>query len=233
MILSGHQAAYLPWLGYFHKIALCDVFMVVDDTQYERRSFTNRNKIKTNNGELMLSVPMKIKGNYKTSTKDLLIDNSNDWRKKHWKSIFLAYQKAPFFEEVIDWLEPFYREEWTNLVDLTYRMNLEFMKRLGIDRKVVLQSELGVNGVKQDLVMDMCRRMGADVYISGVFGKDYIDVEYFSSNGIRMYFQEYSHPTYSQLHGDFLPYMSCLDLLMNVGERSALGVIFEGNDRAV
>ncbi|MDR2438718.1 MAG: WbqC family protein [Planctomycetaceae bacterium] len=233
MILSAHQPAYLPWLGYLHKIAICDIFVILDDVQFEKNSFTNRNKIKTPQGEHWLTIPVQNKSHLEKVISQLEIDNKTSWRDKHRKTISQIYKKAPFYKEFADWLEKIYSQEWTNLVDLTEQMNDHFLKQIGITTKLIRQSELNCSKKKQELILELCEKTKADIYISGSLGKNYIDPQYFTDHGIRIYFQEYHHPAYPQLYGEFLPYMSCLDLLMNVGEKQALEIIFEGNDRTV
>jgi hypothetical protein len=233
MILSAHQPAYLPWLGYLHKIATCDVFVILDDVQFEKNSYTNRNKIKTPNGELWLTVPIQSKGHLEKPIRLLEIDNQSNWQDKHWKTILQSYKKAPFYKESISWLEEIYANKWTNFVELTNRMTKEILKRVGIKTKLIQQSELNCQRKKQELILELCEKTGADTYISGTLGQNYIEPASFENKGIRIMFQEYRHPVYTQLYGEFIPYMSCLDLLMNVGEKRALDVIFDENDKSV
>jgi len=222
MIVSIHQPAYLPWLGYFHKLALSDVFVVLDKTQFEKNSFINRNKIKTAQGWMWLTVPVETAGKFKnnmlTETK---IINRVPWAKKHWKSIELNYSKAPFFNEYADEIKEFYKKEWTYLTDLCYEMLKYFVKTLGITTTLVLSSEMkNVEGFKTDLVINICKELGATTYISGVMGRDYLNEEKFRNENIKLVYQNYKHPRYTQLFGKFEPYMSIIDLLFNYGPES-------------
>lgn len=228
MILTAHQPVYLPWLGLYHKIALADNFCIFDIAQYQNKDFNNRNRIKTNAGSIWLSVPVESKGHYEKSLKDIKIVN-NGWNRKHFKSIDLAYRKAPFYSKYIDQLEfLLLGNSYTYLADLNFS-TLEFgLKSLGIDLPILTASNFAFEGVKSDLVLDMCRKLGANNYLFGTQGKDYADISSFIKSNVKPYFQEYIHPVYPQLHGEFEPYMSIIDLLFNVGDKS-LSVVMSGN----
>ncbi len=230
MILTAHQPVYLPWLGLIHKIALADQFCWFDIVQYQTKDFNNRNKIKTNTGEIWLTVPVESKNHFEKIISEVKII-SGDWRRKHLKSIQLAYQKAPFFHQYFPALDQILRR--TDLIFLS-DLNLEilsyFLKCFGLERPIVKASDFNFQGKKSDLVLDMCVQLKATHYIFGAQGKDYADVASFHEKNIEVYFQDYHHPTYSQLHGEFLPYMSALDLLFNAGSRSS-EILFEGNIR--
>jgi len=228
VILTAHQPVYLPWLGLYHKIALADNFCIFDIAQYQNKDFNNRNRIKTNAGSIWLSVPVESKGHYEKSLKDIKIVN-NGWNRKHFKSIDLAYRKAPFYSKYIDQLEfLLLGNSYTYLADLNFS-TLEFgLKSLGIDLPILTASNFAFEGVKSDLVLDMCRKLGANNYLFGTQGKDYADISSFIKSNVKPYFQEYIHPVYPQLHGEFEPYMSIIDLLFNVGDKS-LSVVMSGN----
>jgi len=221
MILTDHQPAYLPWLGLFHKIALSDAYCHLDNVQYLVREFNNRNKIKTPNGPLWLTVPVKTKGYRKKEIKDIEIDNSVDWRKKHWKSIYLNYKKAPFFYKYADFFEELYQKEWQYLANLNKYMLKWFLKELGIKVAFYEASKLNLRGYKSDLVLNMCKKLKANLYIFGALGKDYAKEESFANEGIKIYFQNYNHPKYPQLWGgEFVSHLSIIDLLFNCGPQS-------------
>lgn len=228
MILTAHQPVYMPWLGLFHKIAIAEKFCIFDIAQYQTKDFNNRNKIKTNAGSMWLSVPVESKGHFEKSLKDIRIVNDG-WNKKHFKSIDLAYRKAPFYSEYIGQLEVLLMgKAYTYLADLNLA-TLEFgLNSLGIDVPIVTASSYNFQGKKSDLVLDMCQKLGASDYIFGNQGKDYADINSFLSCKITPHFQEYVHPIYPQLHGEFEPYMSFVDLLFNVGQKS-IDIIMSGN----
>lgn len=227
-ILTDHQPAYLPWLGLFHRIALSDGYCYLDNVQYLVREFNNRNRIKTSSGPLWLSVPVRTKGHREKQVKDIEIENSIDWQRKHWKAIYLNYKKAPYFSRYIDFFEDVYKKEWSYLADLNEYMLKWFLKELGIKVKFYKASELSLKGEKSDLILEIAKKLKADLYILGPFGRDYIKEKDFSKAGIKLYFQNYHHPVYSQLYGEFLPYMSIIDLLFNCGDKS-LEILMRGN----
>ena len=229
VILTAHQPVYLPWLGLFHKIALSDKFVYFDDVQYQRRDWNNRNKIKTNQGEVWLSVPVFSKGHFRKSLKDICINNEEPWRRKHFDSIVHAYKKAPYFKKYIGIFEEVYAKEWERLSDLNEYMLKQFLRMLGVNIPFFKLSEYNLESTKSDLVLDMCKQIKANLYIFGVQGKNYADIDSFHREGLQVYFQDYRHPEYDQLHNKtFSPYMSVIDLLFNCGEKS-LDIIRSGN----
>lgn len=229
MILTAHQPVYLPWLGLFHKIALSDTYCYFDNVQYLKKDWNNRNKIKTTDGAIWLTVPVLTKDYRGKKIREIEVNNSINWRKKHWKSIYLAYKKAPFFSKYSDFFEDVYKKEWRHLTDLNEYMLKYFLKELRINVKYYKASELNFEGYKSALVLDMCKKLGANLYIFGALGRDYADVESFNRDGINVSFQDYHHPTYPQLWGDFISHLSIIDLLFNVGKEQALEIIMEGN----
>jgi len=228
MILTAHQPVYLPWLGLFHKIAISDAFCYFDDVQYLVKDWNNRNKIKTQSGEIWLTVPVLTKEYREKPIRLIEINNSVDWRKKHWKSIYLSYKKTTYFNKYSDFFEDVYKKEWQYLTELNEYMLKWFLKELGIKVKYYKASELNFVGYKSDLVLDMCKKLGADLYIFGALGKDYAKEGDFAKEGIKIYFQDYKHPVYPQLYGNFLPYISIIDLLFNCGPKS-FEILMEGN----
>jgi hypothetical protein len=228
MILTAHQPAYLPWLGLFHKILLSERFCVFDGVQYQSDDFNNRNRIKTRMGPIWLSVPVDAKNRLNRLICDIKII-PNGWNKKHIRSIRHSYQKAPFFNDYIEALEDYLlTKEHVFLADLNIGMLEMFLGLLAIDVPVVRATDFAFAGQKSDLVLDMCKKLGATEFIFGEQGRNYADVESFAQNGVRIFFQDYNHPVYPQINGPFAPYMSVLDLLFNVGP-SSRQVILSGN----
>lgn len=221
MVLTAHQPVYLPWLGLFHKIALADVFCFFDIVQYQPKDWNNRNKVKLRNGEIIwLTVPVLRSGYREQNYLDLRINNDVAWQRKHWKTLQLSYRKAPYYDLYAKELERFYSTRWERLADLNYEMLLYFMEVLRLRIPVVKASRYQFSGKKSDLVLDMCKTLGAKAYIFGALGRDYADLGSFAANGISVYFQDYRHPTYPQLFGEFESHLSIVDLLFNCGPRS-------------
>lgn len=227
MILTAHQPVYLPWLGLFHKIALADRYCVFDIAQYQTKDFNNRNKIKTNAGPIWLTVPVESKQHFDKRIADVRIIN-NGWSRKHLKSIELAYRKAPYFDQYFGDLHALLTQEFDLLTELNTQMLQLLLRQLGISTPIVRATQYDFEGKKSDLVLNMCLRLGADIYVFGALGRDYADVDAFLRAGVTPYFQDYKHPAYRQLHGPFEPYMSVIDLIYNEGPAS-LDILMSGN----
>lgn len=220
-IVAGHQSHYLPWLGYINKIYQADAFCLVDSVQYKKKDVHNRNKIKTPNGETWLTVPVLTKGAFEQNLNEVRINNNIPWRRKHWKSICLAYEKAPFFSQYADFFQDTYEREWEYLVDINEHIILGLLDFFGIKKDIVKSSSFAPHGAKTDLLLDITKAMKADGYLSGTGGaKEYVDLSKFEQAKLAHYFQEFSHPVYPQIHGEFKPYMSAIDLLFNCGPDS-------------
>lgn len=228
MILTAHQPVYLPWLGLFHKIALADTFVSFNQVQYLPKDWNNRNKIKTATGETWLTVPVLRKGYREKSICEIEINNNEPWRRKHWRSIYLNYKNAPYFEKYAPFFEDVYQREWHYLTDLNEFMLRWFLDTLGIKVKFLKASDFRFRGQKSDLVLDMCKQLGSDVYIFGALGRDYAQVEDFEAAGIRVMFQDYQHPIYPQQYEGFISHLSIIDLLFNCGDES-LDILMRGN----
>lgn len=229
MIVSIHQPGYLPWLGYFHKIALSNIHVFLDNVQFEKNYVDNRNKIKTAQGWVWLTVPVLTKGRSDSLLLNTIeIDNKVDWRKKHWQSILQNYRKAPYFQHYADFFEHVYQKDWKRLIELNQTIIRYLLQGLGIQTEIVSASCLSVKGEKSDLVLNLCQGLQASTYISGIMGKDYLQEDRFTEANINIVYQDYHHPVYQQLYGQFEPYMSIIDLLFNCGPES-LEIMMKGN----
>lgn len=230
MILTAHQPVYLPWLGLFHKIAMCDTYVFLDTVKYLKQDWNNRNKIKGAGGAMWLTVPVATGGSDNVLLQDVLISNEHNWRLKHWRSIKSCYGRAPYFGEYAPFFEDVYHRNWDRLSELNRHMLLWFLETLGIKVHFLRASELSLKGAKSDLVLDMCRKLGADTYIFGALGRDYAQVQDFQRANIKIEFQDYRHPEYPQLHGIFLSHLSIIDLLFNCGP-SSFEVLMKDQER--
>jgi len=229
LVISGHQPAYLPWLGYFHKLLVCDIFVYMDDVQFIERGYIHRNKIKIGRGrDCLLTLPINKKNRYDVISKVEFAQNF--WQRRHFETICNAYRRAPYFEEYYEDLKNIYIEtEWELLSDLTYSMLKLFNAIIGIDSVIVKGSDAHFTRKKSDLVLEHCQRFNARIVLVGMMGRHYIDEEEFKKNGIMVNYQDYRHPAYPQLHGDFVPYMSFLDLLFNVKREELRATILMDN----
>ena len=217
MMLSAHQPAYLPWLGYLDKIASSDVFVFLDDVQFEKSSFINRNRIKTLQGAQWLTVPVRMKGHMNATLLDIGMDNSQPWRRKHLAAVALNYRKARFFDYAYPRLEALLGAATQNLADFCWEQLRFWMVEFGIATRLVRQSQTPVEGTKSELVLNLCRQQGADAYLSGRLGRDYLDLASFEAHGIEVRFQHFNPQPYPQLWGAFEPGLSVLDYWMNCG----------------
>ena len=232
MILTAHQPTYLPWLGTFHKILLADMFCFFDIAQYQKKEWDNRNKIYTNNGELMLSIPTKSKKHFDKTIGEIKINNETNWAEKHHKSIFLNYKKHPFFENHKSFLEDMYlNQKWDRLVDLNVYFYKYIFKLLNKDIPIVMASDFNFQGKKSDLVLDMCQQLEASIYIFGGEGEDYADKDAFKNSNIDLIFQNYNHPVYKQYRskGNVISHLSILDLIMNYQNNELENIIMQNN----
>lgn len=234
LIVTGHQPAYLPWLGLFHKIALADIFIFMDDVQFLTRDWNHRNRIKNANGPQLLTVPVRRKDSPSDRLCDLLIDDSLQgkkqyWQTQHWKAFQNAYSRAPFWSDHAPFLENLYCEKpWQHLAALNRHVLDYCLDVLGLKTKILVASEVGFTGQKADLVLDHCRQTGADLCVMGAMGSDYVDPAVFQAAGVMLYFQDYQHPEYPQRYGAFESHLSLFDLLLNCGPDS-LSVLMSGN----
>ncbi len=216
MIVSIHQPNFMPYLGFFDKIANSDVLVILDDSQFQKNVFLNRNKIKTANGVQWLTIPVRRSIHQKINY--VPISNEQDWQKTHIKTIELAYKKAKNFDRVFNEIkEIYYRQEWTKMIDLNMAIIYYIIQGMKMEnKKIVFSSELQASGKGSELLLNIVKKVGGDKYLSGPLGKDYLDEDLFSKNGIEVIYQSFEHPIYTQCWGDFAPNMSAIDYLFNV-----------------
>jgi hypothetical protein len=230
MIVSIAQPAYLPWLGYFDRVVKSDLAVVLDSVQIERKTktaFSNRNRIRTSSGWSWLSIPLATAGLGQPLIRNVKVDNTLPWKAKHWKSLCHSYSRAKYFKEYSNWLEGFYQSDLLLLTDVLSRSTEYLMQSLGIETQMVSSSRLNVPGSKSELVLNICKAVGATVYLSGPFGRDYLDVASFRESGIELKFHDYIHPVYIQAYPGFASHLSIVDLLFNYGPNS-LGILSNG-----
>lgn len=214
MIVAGHQPNYLPWLGFFDKMARCDVFIIEDYVQFERQGFQNRTKIKTFEGAKWLTVPLR------KETKSLPIcevrianDTDGDWAKKHWLMLKGNYSRAPYWGKFCSFFEQAFALKWEKLMDLNMHFIRGIMGLMAIEKPLIMASSLNVSGRKSDLVLAQCKALKATTLLSGVGAREYLDVERFEKEGIKVVFQDFQHPVYPQLGTGFVSNLSVVDYL--------------------
>jgi type I restriction-modification system DNA methylase subunit len=225
MIIAGHQPEYLPYIGLICKALKADAFVLVDHVQYGKKQFQNRNRIRTSNGPdgwSWLTVPVITHGRFDQQIKDVEINNNSDWNKKHLKSIKYSYQGAPFFKEYFSLFEEVYSKKWVKLADLNEAIIKVIFKILDADVKIIKSSDYDIRGEKTEMLIDMCKKMGATGYLSGMGAKTlyHIDEEMFKAAGLSHSYCNFKHPVYRQRFSPFVPNMSVIDLLFNCGPES-------------
>jgi hypothetical protein len=216
------QPGYLPWLGFFDQLNRADVFVYYDDVQYDKHGWRNRNRIKTQDGPQWLTVPVRHGDAGFLRIVDVEIDGRTPWARKHVASVRQAYARAPFLKRYMPALEELLERKWERLVDLDLACAALIAGWFGLDRRIERSSALGIDGSRSERLVNVCRRFGASRYVSGDAAKGYLDVAAFEAHGITVEWQGYPHPTYPQLHGPFVPYLSALDLVLNCGSDAAL-----------
>jgi hypothetical protein len=221
MIVSINQPAYLPWLGYYHRIAISDLHVVLDHVQFEKNSYVNRNKVRTKEGWCWLTVPVKTKSKFgNLPIAELEIADDSRWAAKHWSTIRQNYAAAGYFEAHGPFFQSLYARPWSRLAALMQEINGYLLEQLGISTRMISSSQMDPQKTKSELVLELCQAAGATVYLSGPLGRDYLDEDSFRVAGIRVAYHDYRHPIYSQLYAGFEPSMSAVDLLFNHGAES-------------
>jgi len=230
MKIAIHQPHYLPWLGYFAKWAAADLFVFLDTVQYEKNGWQNRNRIKTREGPRWLTVPVRAR--LGTAIADVTVDASQPWRARHFAAIENAYGAAPGWRWHRDELQAFYGSEWERLAPVAVASAEWLARTLGVTTPTRLASEMdlpdGAQGDATARLVGLCRAVGADTYLAGRDGTLYMDIGQFAAAGIAVETQQYEHPVYTQEHGEFVPFLSALDLLLIHGDE-ALGILCEGS----
>ncbi len=230
MIVAGHQPNYLPWIGFFDKIKRSDLFIVEDNLQYVKREFQNRNQIKTPTEVRWLTVPVECEYQAPINKVQVSKKGEPDWANRHWLSLKYNYSKAPYWKKYCNFFEDAYSREWEYLIDLNLHLIKGIMDFLNIKTPLVMASSLNVSGKNSELVLSQCKKLNADTYLSGNGARQYLNVQIFENEKIKVVFQDFKHPTYPQLYGEFVPnlsivdYLFCTDVLIfreNTKEKSA------------
>jgi hypothetical protein len=217
MIVAISQPTLFPWIGYFNIIKNSDIFVFLDTVKFKKQCWQNRNRLKfvSKGGDSFFWIRMPVKSSKSDILiKDVCIDNSLDWRNEHKKTFLSNYGKE--YEE-IEFLQEIYKHDWQKLVDF----NIEFITKccefLEIGTKLVKSSDMDCEGKKGDLVLDICKKLDATEYLSGVACANYLE-DYrkkFDENNIRIAYHDYLDPIYNQRGTQFIEKLSILDLVFN------------------
>lgn len=215
------QPTYLPWSGYFGLMHSVDLFIFLDSVQFARRSWQQRNQIKTANGPQWLTVPVLAKGRRDQLISEVEIDGTVNFAASHRGSIEMSYRKAPCFDTHAGSLLALLESPGNRLADLTIGLILRLKALMGISSRMLRSSELDGVGSKADLLASLCQQVGATEYISPPGSREYLEAsDAFAKIGVPVRYFEFIHPEYPQRFGEFLPNMSCIDMLFNCGDRS-------------
>ncbi|MBW1699114.1 MAG: WbqC family protein [Deltaproteobacteria bacterium] len=216
------QPGYLPWLGFFEQFVFSEVFVFLDDVQYTKQDWRNRNRIRTNSdrGWSWITVPVKVKGTH-TKICEVKIDYSRNWIKKHLNMIRANYQKAPFFNSIFSIIREGLYGRFETLVDLNIHLILGFASYLDLHRQTIRSSSLTVKEKDKNLrLVAICKQTGIHHLYDGKKAEAFLDLSLFAKHDIRVEFQNYDHPVYEQCYDPFIPYLSIVDLLFNHGKNS-------------
>jgi WbqC-like protein family len=234
-----HQPNYIPWLGYFFKIAHSDKFVFLDIVTYSCGSFVNRNSIKTPNGPAWLTIPVLKSGRFGQLIGEAESSNIQPWAGRHLATLQSNYGRAPYFRETLALLEPHYcaaTDKKKSLSAFNIEVICSIANHLRINTQFICASDLNVSGHKTELLLDICRVVGATAYLAGTGGKCYQENEKFEHAGITPLLSSFSQQSYPQLFGEFVGNLSIVDVLMNcgyLGTRRLLGIESEHHDGAI
>ena len=218
MIVAISQPTYLGFTGYFALLDTCDIFVVYDDVQFSHQSWQHRNKIRNGDGWMWLTVPIIHREGQLIN--EVMINNSVNWRKQHYKSIIQNYSHTPHYGQYIERLEVIYGKEWERLFDLNVALIREIAVLLRIKMpRMVKSSAIETEGRKTDRLLPILKELRADTYISGIAAKGYLEVDKLNDADIEVQWLEYEHPIYQQA-GEFISHLSAIDLLFNTGDKA-------------
>ena len=227
MVIAIHQPQYLPWLGYFDKIYRADIFVLLDNVQFKKNEWQNRNKIKTAQGWQWLTVPVKYK--FPQLINEVEINNTVRWQHKHKQAILTNYRKAPYYHYLDDFFELIFSHQWKIISNLNITIVKCLVKILGIETPIYVASKLkDLPKNADERLIAIIKHFGGDTYLAGSGGKNYMDLNKYKRNNIMVMFQDYKHPIYKQLFEGFKPYMSVIDLILNHGKKSLSIILNEG-----
>lgn len=220
MKIAVHQPNYLPYLGFFDKMDKADIFVIYDDAQFTKEDFHHRNKIRISNGWKWLTVPV-YKQKFpisKIRIRNELLTKGQKWNTTHLAMLMENYKRSPKLSSYESEIESIYTSEYEYLLDLNMALINFLMKSFGISTKIVFSSEFDLKTKSTEKLVDMVESLDGDVYLSGIGGKDYLDISLFNRKDILVEYQEFRHPVYNQCYERFEPNMSSIDALFNVGD---------------
>lgn len=221
MVVTTHQPIFLPWPGLFYKGLQAHTTVLLDEVQFPLgRGWMNRNRLKSEQGELWLTVPVRRTGRGKQRIRDVEVCDETDWRRTHLLGIRQNYAHAPYLDAHLPAIEAIHARGGTRLIDLNVAFIRFLWNALGLPGKLMLQSELGVSGRATRLLVSICQALNADTYLALPFVEKFLDADELRGGGIALASARFSPPVYPQLWGEFRYNLSALDLLLNCGPKS-------------
>ncbi|MDH7513865.1 MAG: WbqC family protein [Clostridiales bacterium] len=227
-ILVAHQPEFMPWLGFISKAAMGDVYILLDSVDFRKRYFQHRNKIRiiSDQGWIWLIIPLvrsTLHGDGKLISRVKIAKGS--WKEEHLRAIKFSYSKAPYFSEIYPEIQELYQYNGDSLAEFNTLFIKYAFKKFNINIPAyrtsdIIARRIDISGQKTELILSMCQAVGAKTFVSGPYGKTYLEKEKFVERNMKLVFQRFEHPTYTQTHGEFIPCMSFIDLLFNHGPQS-------------
>jgi hypothetical protein len=216
------QPTYLPWIGYFDLMDQADVFIFLDNVQFSKQSWQQRNRIRTKKGLEWLTIPVKSKGKFGQFINQVTVTRSKIFPQTHLRAIELNYHQTPFYNNYFPGLQEILDGDIHLLNEININIIIWVSKLMGINIQFIRSSDLNIEGKRSDLLVQLCKKLNANQYLSPMGSKEYLveDLNVFLSQGIKVFLHNYDHPEYNQVYTPFLPYAAIIDLLFNHGERS-------------
>jgi len=210
-----HQPDFMPYLGFFHRLLHADLYIVLDDVQFLRRGWHHRDKIKTPHGDKWFTLGLQ-KSPQNEKINNIML-NHEDWKQEHLNLFIQNYKKAPYYAEIFPYIELLYSNKFDKMIDFNMISITMLMKLFNISIEMEYSSKYNLQTKANELLSDLLQKVEATNYLSGIGAKDYFDSKPFNDANIEVIWQDFKHPIYPQLHGEFIPYLSSIDLLFNCG----------------
>lgn len=221
MIVAIHQPNFFPWLGYFYKIAKCNVFVFLDDAQYSKNSFINRNKIRSGNDEKWLTCPVITSSGLKTPINEIQYFNPAKSQVSILGLLKANYRQAPYFNKYFDLVNNTLDLEHYSMAEQNITLIKTLMNELGIKTSVVRSSELnGISETSTPRLVSICKQLKGDAYLAGIGAIKYQEDQLFEQSGVKLKNSEFQHPVYPQIGEGFIKNLSIIDILFNIGDET-------------
>lgn len=214
-IVVIHQPDFIPYLGFFHRLLDTNLFIILDDVQFLRRGWHHRDIIKTKDGQKWITLGIK-KTSQDTKINEIYL-NDTEWKKQHLSIIEQNYKKASYFKEIFPFIENLYKQDYEKMIDINLASIKILLELFDINIDIHFSSSYKIDTKSNQLLSDLLKKVGATHYLSGIGARDYFNPIPFEKANIKVIWQEFKHPIYPQLHGEFIPYLSSIDLLFNCG----------------